>query len=220
MPVLLFIDTSSATATIALSENGQISALLHHRGARDQAAVLNTFVRRALDESGKDMEQLDAVCVCAGPGSYTGLRVGLSVAKGIAFALDKPLMLFDRMTLIALHIAEENKPAQKSAVVLKARESEYFIACFDGRNETIVAPRHIFREELEGLPDGFSIITDEQLPLKNEQMLLSPDLELNIKPWLALAEKRHAQQQFDDLAYSEPFYLKTAYTTISKKTIK
>jgi tRNA threonylcarbamoyladenosine biosynthesis protein TsaB len=218
MSALLFIDTSAATATIALSENGEISALLRHRGARDQAAVLNVLIERVLREGGKAMPQLDAVCVCAGPGSYTGLRVGLSVAKGIAFALDKPLMLFDRMTLIALHLTMTNKLAQKKAVVLKAREAEYFMACFDEGNQVFTAPQHVFVEELQaGIPATLSVITDEVLPIKNEQTILPPDFELNISPWSALAAKRLARQEFDDLAYSEPFYLKTAYTTISKK---
>jgi tRNA threonylcarbamoyladenosine biosynthesis protein TsaB len=85
MPNLLYIDTSASKATVALSQEGRITAVRTHDNANEQAAVLNIMINNVLEEASCNLDQVDALCVCAGPGSYTGLRVGLSTAKGIAF---------------------------------------------------------------------------------------------------------------------------------------
>lgn len=219
MAVLLYIDTSGATGTVALSGDDRLYTVLRHHDAKEQVAVLNTLIDRVFQESGMNMQQLDAICVCAGPGSYTGLRVGLGTAKGIAFALDKPLMLFNRMMLIAMHIEAEYELAQKKTVILKARKEEYFIACFDELDQPEGAPQHVFFPDLINAvrADSCIVTDDEAIAFPNKRILLPHDFILDMAPWVRLAGKRWVQRQFDDLAYSEPFYLKAAYTTVSKK---
>lgn len=215
MPNLLFIDTSAAVATVALSADGRISALLTHESANEQAAVLPALIADVLQRAGITLDQVDALCVCAGPGSYTGLRVGLSAAKGLAYAKDIPLMLFNRLDLLAWS-QDHTIPF---AIALKARAGEYFFATYTASGETDAAPQHIFAEELRPFAErDLLFITDDAEFVAAEQMtLFDAHHALKMERWISRAEKRFSHRKFDDLAYSEPFYLKGAYTTQRKK---
>lgn len=215
MPYLLYIDTSGKVATVALSSGHTAPVVRTHHNANEQAAVLNAMINEVLIAAGIQLKDIDAFCVCAGPGSYTGLRVGLSTAKGMAYALDKPLMLFNSLDLAAL----EYKGAKPFALAWKAREGEYFFAQYDDNARQKMAPGHIFKAELEEITgtEKLLIITDdEHLDAKDVKRIAGPGA-VNINLWIPVAEERFAAKQFDDLAYSEPFYLKAAYTTVSKK---
>jgi len=218
MPVLLFIDTSATVATVGISCKGEIAGQAHHREAKEHASEINVLIRQVLNASGKSLREIDAICVCAGPGSYTGLRVAMSTAKGIAFALNKPLMLFDRLTLIALSV--DDKDPDGHAVVLKARKEEYFCRVFDGAGLPVSPPAHLYEATLKEQVGQLPVITDDPLlPLPNHQILLPPGFEIDLAQWSRIAEWRWKQSGFDDLAYSEPFYLKAAYTTTPTKNI-
>lgn len=215
MPNLLYIDTAAAVATVALSAGGHIRAMRKHENAHEQAALLNTMVHEVLAEASLDMDGIDAICVCAGPGSYTGLRVGLSTAKGIAYVKDIPLMLFNRLDLLAWG-QDRQSPF---ALALKARAGEYFLATYTASGLQDVAPQHIFAQDL--LPfaaQGIDFITDDpDFNSATDIQVIDPHNGINIDRWITRAEERFQQKHFDDLAYSEPFYLKGAYTTQSKK---
>lgn len=215
MPTLLFLDTSAATATICLSVSGSVAAIRRHENAMEQAAVINTLIAEVIAAASITLKEIDAVVVCAGPGSYTGLRVGMSAAKGLCFALDKPLLLFNRLELIALgFVADTNV-----YTVLKARLGEYFIASYNSEMNVIDEPAHYFVDALSGkLRANNMVVTDDNSELQIPNAIEMPkDYSVNIDMWIQVAEQRFAQQKFDDLAYSEPFYLKAAYTTQSKK---
>ncbi len=215
MPYLLYIDTSGKTATVALSSADKPVAVRQHDDAREQAALLSGMIEEVLAMSAITLDQVSAICVCAGPGSYTGLRVGLSTAKGLAYALDKPLMLFNNLDLLALN----HKGEAALDVVLKARESEYFRARYNKEGEPVMAPVHVFLADIQ-LPeseDTLLITDDAGLQPDYAKRRLYTDTTVSLQQWIPAAEKRFAAGQFDDLAYSEPFYLKAAYTTQSKK---
>src|SRR5690606_9693696 len=107
------IDTSGSLATVALLQgNGQLHTL-YHENAQSQAAELNHLINSLLDKSSLSFSELTAICVCGGPGSYTGLRVGLSTAKGIAFACDLKLILFDKLQLIASSFSVTDNKREK-----------------------------------------------------------------------------------------------------------
>ena len=219
MSTLLYIDTSAATATIALSANGSLRAIRKHHNAQEQAAVINLLIEDMLNTCELTLDQVDALCICAGPGSYTGLRVGLSAAKGIAYALDKPLMLFNKLELIALDFRAQH-PDNRLTIALKARLGEYFAAGYDAAGNTLLEPQHIFETELSSLleqPQGL-LVTDTDIAYPSGTSVQIPaDYSVNIDTWIPAAIARFSAQQFDDLAYSEPFYLKAAFTTQSKK---
>jgi tRNA threonylcarbamoyladenosine biosynthesis protein TsaB len=215
MPNLLYIDTAASKATVALSQEGKTVAIRTHHNANEQAAVLNIMINNVLEEASFSLDNIDALCVCAGPGSYTGLRVGLSTAKGIAYAKDIPLMLFNRLDLIAWG---QNKK-EPFAIALKARNGEYFFAAYTNKEMQSDPPQHLFEQDLiPYVTQGLFFITDDtDFSVSQHKEVIDANYTLNMDSWITHAEKRFSLSQFDDLAYSEPFYLKAAYTTQSKK---
>ena len=215
MARLLFIDTSASVATIALSVDGVLTALRTHEDAHEQAAVINYMIEAALEEASLTIKQMDAICVCAGPGSYTGLRVGLSTAKGLAYATDKPLMLFNRLDILAW----QQQSDTDFIIALKARNGEYFMAPFDKQNQPAGMPQHAFEQDLAAYAaKGFHFFTDDETLAVNASItLIAANKPVDMAYWVKKAAERFRSGQFDDLAYAEPFYLKAAYTTVSKK---
>ncbi|KAA5533197.1 tRNA (adenosine(37)-N6)-threonylcarbamoyltransferase complex dimerization subunit type 1 TsaB [Taibaiella lutea] len=215
MSKLLFIDTSASVATVALSIDAETAVIRTHENANEQAAVINFMIEEVLQKGSSTINDIDAICVCAGPGSYTGLRVGLSTAKGLAYASDKPLMLFNRLDILSWNINADTK----FIVALKARTGEYFIALFDKDGNAVNEPQHAFEKDLaEYTIEGFQFFTDdEHLSIAAPTKVMSMDTAIDVRNWITKATVRFTLKQFDDLAYSEPFYLKAAYTTVSKK---
>jgi tRNA threonylcarbamoyladenosine biosynthesis protein TsaB len=215
MPTLLYIDTSASKATVALSQEGKTVAIRTHDNANEQAAVLNVMINNVLEEASLTIDNVDAICVCAGPGSYTGLRVGLSTAKGIAYVKDIPLMLFNRLDLIAWG---QDKKAP-FAIALKARNGEYFFATYTDQGARGNPPQHLFEQDLVAYAsqDLLFITDDIDFSASQHKEMIDANHTLNMNRWITHAGKRFSLKQFDDLAYSEPFYLKAAYTTQSKK---
>ncbi|MFA6059635.1 MAG: tRNA (adenosine(37)-N6)-threonylcarbamoyltransferase complex dimerization subunit type 1 TsaB [Taibaiella sp.] len=215
MPNLLYIDTSASKATVAFSQEGKTVAIRMHDNANEQAAVLNIMINNVLEEASNTLDNVDALCVCAGPGSYTGLRVGLSTAKGIAYVKDIPLMLFNRLDLIAW---EQNKK-EPFAIALKARNGEYFFATYTDKGAQSNPPQHLFEQDLAPYvsQDLLFITDDVDFSVSQHKETIDANHTLDMNSWIANAEERFRLKQFDDLAYSEPFYLKSAYTTQSKK---
>ncbi len=213
MPRLLYIDTSANTTTVAYSINSRIAGLSRNENSREQAASLSPMIMEVLQVAGSRPADVDAFCVCAGPGSYTGLRVGLSTAKGLAYALEKPLMLFNRMQLLAA----EYRSTAITDIVLKARAEEYFFAAYGNDLSEIHTPQHVTHNMLEKLLSGAHLVTDVEELNASQVTRILPNHYVDVSCWLELAEVRYDKGLFDDLAYSEPFYLKEAYTTTSKK---
>lgn len=217
MSTLLYIDTSGNIATVALSQNGVMTALQHHENAHEQAAVLNTMIEATLQEQDISLEHIDAVCVCAGPGSYTGLRVGLGAAKGICYALNKPILLFNRLDLLAMGLHS----GKNFAIALKARTDEYFFAEYAQDGTPVKEPQHVMKPDLatwlQETPDLLLVTDDGGLTLTENKITIAVNYPVAINDWINKAEQRYVARQFDDLAYCEPFYLKAAYTTQSKK---
>ena len=92
MKYILHIDTSTDIGTIALSGDGRILSYLRTTETRNHAGVINNMIERVISDMKITLEQLSAISVCAGPGSYTGLRIGVATAKGLCYALNKPLI--------------------------------------------------------------------------------------------------------------------------------
>lgn len=221
MPSLLFIDTSGSRAIVAVSQGFNLLSQSILEDTKSQAAFINEMIEKVLEKAKIGLSDINAFCVCGGPGSYTGLRVSLGVVKGLAFILDKKILLFDKLSLIAAGF-NEKFPSKEKVVVLKARKEEYFYAHFGIEGNIICTPMHIFKEalalKLNLLNNDALLITDDNVlnpPIK--ATILNENYQLNITSWIILANYRFQHQSWDDLAYCEPFYLKEAFTTQSKK---
>ena len=225
----LLIETSTSLCSVALAEDGRITAARESGEPRAHAALTAPFVQQVLAERGLRAADLDAVCVSAGPGSYTGLRVGVSTAKGVCFAAGVPLLSVGTLdVLVAQAAADGLLPADCRYVIpmIDARRMEVYTAVFtpDGRRLTEVEPRVIdaesFRQErAEGpvlfIGDGAG---------KCGEALAGPDAHfVQVCPraaaMLAPAQQEFEAQRFRDVAYFEPFYLKDFVATVSRKKL-
>lgn len=223
MSNFLFIDTSQAVSTVAITKNSTPEVILHNNQPLEQAAVINLSIESALHQSSLNLKDLNCIMLCAGPGSYTGLRVGLSTVKGLCYALNIPFISYNRLQLIADDFLTRYQ-FNDVAVLLNARKGEYFMAIFNHHLKTIFEPQHVAEEKIQEIFFQYPVtnivtdtLIDEQISAEKKIMLIDNNYELNVARWAHKAEQHFREKRFDNIAYSEPFYLKAAYTTIPKK---
>lgn len=227
MHYILHIDTSGEKAIIALGRDGVLIDQVVSTDTRNHASVLNIYINELLVKAGISLKELSAIAVCGGPGSYTGLRIGLSTAKGLCYTLDKPLMLHNSLLLMALtSIYNDNDAYNQYAVVIPARDKEYFFASYNAETKTVIEPHHVEENELVR---EINQLTDVLLTISNisedvfSGLKLSKSIHINkvdniaINGWLKYAFDRFNCNDFVSLSSVEPFYLKQVYTHNSQK---
>ena len=229
MPRILLIETSTSLCSVALAEDGAVAAARQSTEPRAHAALTAPFVKEVLDERGLRAADLDAVCVSAGPGSYTGLRVGVSTAKGICFAAGIPLLSVGTLEVL-VHQARADRllPPDCRYVIpmIDARRMEVYTAVFtpDGQRLTEVEPRVVdslsFCNERAAGPVLF--IGDGAD--KCRAALAGPGAHFvqacpQATAMLAPALREFEAGRFRDTAYFEPFYLKDFVATVSRKKL-
>jgi tRNA threonylcarbamoyladenosine biosynthesis protein TsaB len=235
-PLILHIETATDICSVAVSQGEKILALVESGAERSHATLLNRFIREACGIAGKEMKQLDAIAVSKGPGSYTGLRIGVSTAKGLAYALKKPLLSCGTIESLA-HSAVQ-RPELKELIkkygdqlllcpMLDARRMEVYTAFFSPTFDVIrdvsaeIIEKNSFVELLEKHQICFfgngAAKCREALTHSNAFFIedLNPSSAAMIKPVL-----RHFQlSEFEDVAYFEPFYLKDFVATTPRKKL-
>lgn len=217
MAYLLHIDTSGATGTAAISRDGLLIAQRTHTEQRDHASAINRMIEDVCSEAGITLPQLDAVVLCAGPGSYTGLRIGMATAKGLCYALDLPMILHDRLSLMAWQ--QRSTAVDFVCPILKARDKEYFFSIYDTEFRLLKEPVHSEETDIlkiiSSFPGKGQVIfpgdVDNQLFDPFPQLLKTPFQGLDIQNWSVLAYRDYQSQHYGNLAHSEPFYLKGVY---------
>ena len=222
MPLILGLETATSICSVALVKDGILLAIRETEGAKEHSAALTGFIAEVFAEAGLKYNQLDAVAVSMGPGSYTGLRIGVSSAKGLCYALDKPLIAVDTLKSLAWRALLECKLQNIDTEnilfcpMLDARRMEVFTAIFD-RNLQFVEPVNA----LVVTADAFVAYADKQIIYFGDGALKCRDLfegkpnltyfdniSLSGEAVCMLAEMEFAKNNFADLAYCEPFYLK------------
>ena len=220
---IILIETSTSLCSAALAENGAITAYRESSAPKAHASLTAVFVQEVLAERGLALSDCDAVCVSKGPGSYTGLRVGVSTAKGLCFGSGKPLLAVG--TLDTLAAQADNSQFRFIIPMIDARRMEVYAAVFeDSRQITETAPvivdENSFSEYLEQGPclfigDGAGKCADVIRHQNAHFCQCNPKASAMLHPAMeALNEKR-----FEDVAYFEPFYLKEFVATVSKKKL-
>lgn len=233
MSRIILIETSTSLCSTALAEDGKISVYKESGTPRSQASLTAPFVKEMLDGQGIVVKDCDAVCVSAGPGSYTGLRVGVSTAKGLCFAAGVPLLSVGTLDILAAQaIADGLVPEGCTTIVpmIDARRMEVYSAVFriggDGMPERVtevepcIVDEDSFKKELEEGPVLF--IGDGALKCKD--VITSPDAFFvqacpRADAMLVPAERELREGRFRDTAYFEPFYLKDFVATVSRKKL-
>jgi tRNA threonylcarbamoyladenosine biosynthesis protein TsaB len=234
--VILNIETATSLCSVALSVNGKVVSQRETFEDKSHASKLTVFIKEILEEKGIGIPDIDAVAVGKGPGSYTGLRIGVSTAKGLCYGASLPLIavstlqiLFKQVTANPVNLSELflGKPDALFCPMIDARRMEVFTSVYNTQGEEvesaaakIIAPDS-FHEMLSGHTVIFfgsgmekcrSILTDPNA-------VFVPDVNPHAASLALLAEDKYYQQEFEDIAYFEPFYLKDFIATISKKGI-
>lgn len=224
MSLILNIDTSTETAGIFLSSDGiLISSALNPR-QNDQAAWIHTAIDKLIRGAGYQMKDLKAVAVVGGPGSYTGLRVGMATAKGICYALSIPLIMENTLELMAASAVSQsqNLNIPQSAIfcpLIDARRMEVFTAIYDSLLTELLSPRALVLEEnsfepwLTKSPILFfgSGAAKWQGVCHHSQAYFEP-VFFSGEQFVSRTYSKFLRNEFTVLAYAEPVYLKEFYT--------
>ena len=227
MARILLLETSTSTLSVALSADGKVIAERVCTEPRQQASLAAPLVKEVLDDAGLSVADCDAVCVSKGPGSYTGLRVGVSTAKGLCFGAGIPLLSVGTLEILANSvILSEAKNLKYIIPMIDARRTEVYTAVFspEGKPLTEVEAKVIGPDSFAGeLAEGPVLFIGDGA-LKCREVLTSPNAFFQEADPLAsamapLAEAAWQEKRFEDLAYFEPFYLKDFIATVSRKKL-
>ena len=231
MANILNIETSTDVCSVALTSEGQVLDHRENYEGQTHATLLSQYVKEMLDYARSRELKLDAIAVSIGPGSYTGLRIGLSEAKGLAFGLQVPLIGVNTLQLMTVstmfnHFIEEDKVLY--VPMIDARRMEVYTAAYTPALEAVVEPQamildeHSFESQLE---QGYTLVLMGNGSDKARQVLSRDGVRFieGIKPvavdMLALAEKAYRTGEFIDVAYSTPLYLKEFQATKPKNPL-
>src|ERR1051325_9884884 len=141
MALILNIDTAIETASICLSEDKNVLKFAINENQKDHAAWLSVAIKTLMKEAGIQLNQLNTIAVTIGPGSYTGLRVGLSAAKGLCYALNIPLITIGTLEMMAMAAKEE--PVDLLCPMIDARRLEVFTAVYNKKMEEVRSPHSL-----------------------------------------------------------------------------
>ena len=238
MAVILNIETSNTPCSVSLTAEGMI--LMHREimEGRNHAAVLTGFIKDALDFAAMKELKLDAVAVSMGPGSYTGLRIGLSEAKGLAYGLDIPMIGISTLELMATSVMFRTDDLPQDVVfvpMLDARRMEVYTAAFDFALTPLIEPRALILNQEDDNPyapllksgrpilffgDGMSKWRDCAEVRKYPNALFIDGVQPLAVDMTALSERAYSKREFLDTAYCTPTYLKDFQATVPKSRLK
>ena len=223
---ILHIETATSTCSVALSKDGTLMSTEVAIESNMHTKRINIMIKQLLASNAVDMKDLSARSVSIGPGSYTGLRVGLSAAKGLAFALDIPLIGIS--TLEALAQPNKANPEGKSVIsAIDARRNEVYMAIFDPSLNLLKGDHCLIIEENvypDNWPPAEKLIVcgngaNKIGELLGDFPLDSIDSECDAAHQASLAYSKFQEQKFDDIIYLKPNYLKPPNITQSKKKL-
>lgn len=230
MATILNIETSTQVCSVALTSEGQV--LEHHENYDGQthATLLSAYVKSALDYVHSRELKLDAIAVSIGPGSYTGLRIGLSEAKGLAFGLEVPLIGVNTLQLLVVstmfnHFIDEDELLY--VPMIDARRMEVYTAAYNPALEAVIEPQAMILDEnsYADILESHKVVFMGNGSTKARDVIKHPNAIFidGVKPvavdMLALSEKAFRESRFIDVAYSTPLYLKEFQATTPKKKV-
>jgi tRNA threonylcarbamoyladenosine biosynthesis protein TsaB len=224
---ILNIDTSAKNCSVALQENSKLISCYEISLEKSASTLINSYCERILADVGLDLNNLDAIAVGVGPGSYTGLRIAVSTAKGLAFAIDKPLIAVN--TLEAIAHSQKEIAHQIGAIVcpmIDARRMEVFTSLYSSELKEILPTsaeildensyiNYLNKQKVIFVGDGAFKFSEIQ---KHSNAVFINGVSASAKNMVTLAFDKFEKHQFEDVAYLEPFYLKQFMST--QKTLQ
>ena len=229
MSKILNIETSTTVCSVSISEDGACKCFRENFNGNNHSELIGVFVQEVLAESGFKPKDLDAVALSIGPGSYTGLRIGTSFAKGLCYGSDLKLITIPTLKIIAQN-AKEKYNIEDDALLcpmIDARRMEVYNCIYDAQLNEVretqpeIIDENSFADILKekkiyffgnGAEKCKPFITHENAVFLSEVFPLATSM-------IALSEEAYAEDNFADVAYFEPFYLKAAHVTMPKNQL-
>jgi tRNA threonylcarbamoyladenosine biosynthesis protein TsaB len=219
MSLILQIETATTVCSIALSENGNVLAYKELEQRNVHAEIITLFIEEVLKTGDKKYQDLDAVAVSCGPGSYTGLRIGISVAKGLCFALDVPLIAIETLEGMTDGMISQNSLDDNTLLcpMIDARRMEVFTAVFNAKGDRVkpTSAEIIDENSFSGLLKTNRILFFGDGAVKCSEVLgVNPNAQIipgfvnSARDITKKAMEKYLAKDFEDVAYFEPYYLK------------
>ena len=235
MALILNIETSTEVCSVSLAENGQLLFKKESIDGMNHSRLLTVFIEEIFAENNILINTIDAVAVCKGPGSYTGLRIGVSVAKGLCFGLNIPLISVNSLEVLGIYATQniaKYYQANDAAQVLfcpmiDARRMEVYTSLYNLNGEEI---RPVSAEIIDGnflseffenhkiLFFGNGAEKCKSL-IKHKNAFFEGPMKTSAQFMQAISEEKFNKKEFENVAYFEPFYLKNFVATIPKNKI-
>ncbi len=235
MAVILNIETSTEVCSVSLAKNGELLFEKESLEGMNHSELLTVFIGELFSENQVDIKNIDAVAVSKGPGSYTGLRIGVSVAKGLCFALEKPLIAVNTLDAMADFTAKNFSRYSKTELsenimlcpMIDAKRMEVYTALYNLKGETVksVEAEIIDNNSFFAWFENHKILFFGNGAEKCKTQLTHPNALFegpsvtSARFMQFLAEQKYNKNEFEDVAYFEPFYLKNFVATIPKNKI-
>lgn len=221
MIYILNIETATKNCSVSLSKNGQTVAIKEISEEQfNHAEKLHLFIKEVLASENISLENLNALAVSKGPGSYTGLRIGVSAAKGLCYALNIPLIAVDTLSVLAEKVSVDSGMI---VPMIDARRMEVFTQMFDkdlntlSTAEALIVDETAFvdiNENIHLIGDGALkckiVLTDDKF-IYHEDVVYPSAYEMS-----RISYKKYLENTFEDVAYFEPYYLKDFMLTTKK----
>jgi tRNA threonylcarbamoyladenosine biosynthesis protein TsaB len=223
MALILQLETASTNCSVSLSREGELLASKEHNSASfSHSEQLHLFIEEVLAKAGVTLQQLNAVAVSKGPGSYTGLRIGVSAAKGLCYVLDIPLISTPTLKGMAL---QSEIPSGVIIPMLDARRMEVYAAVFDADHTELVSTKAVIIDQnsfVEFAEKGKVLLVGSGAD-KCKDVLTHPNFSFDVscipssKTMSVEAHEKYKHGAFEDVAYFEPYYLKDFILQQKKK---
>lgn len=223
MAVILNLETATKNCSVGISRDGLTTALVELATEKYvHSEKLHQFIQDALAQANSTFAELDAVAVSNGPGSYTGLRIGISAAKGLCFALDIPMIALNTNDILVSGIAPENKQANFLSVI-DARRNEVFARSYNARGMPISDINAIeLTSGMFGKMENICIVGDAAT--KTAELIEHPSVQVlqqfpSASQMAKHSEEKYKAEDYVDTAYHEPYYLKEFVAGKPKKLL-
>lgn len=231
MSLILGIETATKMCSVAISRDGELLSIKEIGGEYSHSENLNHFIELVCNEAKITLNQLDAIAVSKGPGSYTGLRIGVSTAKGLCYGLDKPLIAVDTLKALTLAVIDSLPSADGEGwggafcPMIDARRMEVYTAIYNSKFEMVesISAKIIDENSFANFLDINKVVFfgDGAEKCKSTignhpNAIFIDNVEPSAKYVNQLAFEKFNNQQFEDVAYFEPYYLKEFLATTPK----
>ena len=215
MALILLIETATKSCSVALTQHDEFITCKEEVNENySHAEKLNTFIASLFQDQNINLHNVDAIAVSKGPGSYTGLRIGVSTAKGLCYALDKPLISISTLRAMAYGIAQKES-ADLYCPMIDARRMEVYSAFYDDKNNEIRAVNadiinaDSYQKELASRVLFFGDGAEKcRQMIKHSNAKFIDGVYPSSKDMISLAMQKFDKKEFEDIAYFEPYYLK------------